>query len=115
MSLSPRPWRRAVTAVAAAAVLLGVASGTAQAATTDAPSSYRSVTSSSAQDTWIKGVLSSVRDVDIYRFTTKTTSYARALLGDLHANYRLRLLDATGGTIATSDRSGVANEEIYNS
>jgi hypothetical protein len=53
------------------------------------------------------------KDVDVYRFKTTATRYARILLGDLRANYRLRLLDSAGRLVATSDRSGRGNEEIY--
>jgi hypothetical protein len=79
----------------------------------DAPGAPSGATTSTAQDTWVPGTLASRRDVDTYRFTTTTGGHARILLGDLAADYRLRLLDADGRVVATSDRPGRANEEIY--
>ncbi len=112
MSRTLRTLRRVLVPALAGALLLGVAGTPAQAAT-DAPASPRSVTTTSARDTWLPGVMASVRDVDTYRFTTTATRYARVLLGDLGADYRLRLLDAQGRVLHTSDRSGRANEEVY--
>jgi hypothetical protein len=107
-----RVLRRALVAGIAGALAFGLGTTSAQAAT-DAPSSYKSVKTTTAQGTWVPGVLTSTRDVDTYRFTTTKSRYARILLGDLVADYRLRLLDAKGRTVATSDRAGKANEEIY--
>jgi hypothetical protein len=104
--------RRLVVAFLTAAGGL-VLPATAAEAASDAPSSYRSVATTSSQDSWLPGVLSSTRDVDTYRFATSRNGYVRILLGDLAADYRLRLLDASGRSVATSDRPGRVNEEIY--
>ncbi|MGY1621668.1 hypothetical protein ACI789_05675 [Geodermatophilus sp. SYSU D00965] len=113
MALPGRTWRRLVAGTAAAALSLGLTATSAQAATPDAPGSYRSVTTTTPQNTWTPGTMSSVKDVDTYRFTTTTARSARILLGDLRADYRMRLLDSAGRVLATSDRGGLANEEIY--
>lgn len=104
--------RRLLIAAVAGGLAVGL-SATAAHAAADAPGSYRSVTTTSAQNTWVPGVLSSARDVDVYRFTTTASRHARILLGDLVADYRMRLIDAGGRTVATSDRANRANEEIY--
>jgi hypothetical protein len=104
--------RRLLFATVAAALAVGMSATAAQAAG-DAPGSFRQAKTASVQDKWVPGALSSTTDVDVYRFTTKTTRHARVLLGDLAGNYRLRLLDARGRTVATSDRPGRENEEIY--
>ena len=104
--------RRAALGALVAALTVGSCAGAAQAAP-DAPGAPGGATATTAQDRWVPGTLASRGDVDTYRFTTTTGRYARILLGDLAADYRLRLLDAAGRVVATSDRRGRANEEVY--
>ena len=103
---------RAALVAVTAALVVGAGASPAQAAP-DAPSAYTNVTVTSAQDTWVPGVLSSAQDIDVYRFTTTRDRYARVLLGNLGADYRMRILDSAGGLIAQSDRPGRQNEEVY--
>ena len=112
MSRTMPALRRLLVAAVAGALAVGLPA-TAAHASPDAPGSYRSVTTTSAQNTWVSGVMGSTRDVDVYRFKTTASRYARVLLGDMRANYRMRLLDSAGRTVGTSDRSGRGNEEVY--
>src|SRR3954447_20029913 len=106
MSLSTSRFARVALGVVAMALVLGGTATAAQASTTDAPSTYSAVKVTSAQNTWLSGALPKTTDVDTYRFTTTTSAYARILLGDLGADYRLRLLDRSGHRLKTSDRPG---------
>ena len=103
---------RAALVALMATLVVGVGASPAQAVP-DAPSSYNNVTVTSAQGTWVPGVLASAQDIDVYRFTTTRDRYARVLLGNLGADYRMRILDSAGGLIAQSDRPGRQNEEVY--
>ena len=105
--------RRLLTGAVTGLLVVGLGAGPAAAATPDAPGSIRAVTTTSALTTWLPGTIASLSDVDVYRFTTTYSRYARVLLGDLGANYRLRLFDSAGALVAASDRSGRANEEVY--
>jgi hypothetical protein len=107
-----RAIRRAAVGTLAGALVLGLSATTASA-TVDAPNTLARATATTGQNTWTPEVLSKVDDVDVYRYRTTVTGYVRVLLGDLKADYRLRLLNATGRLIATSDRGGRGNEEIY--
>lgn len=113
MSRTSRLLPRLLGGAAVAALLVGLTPATAQAANSDAPSSYGSVSATTKSDAWKAGSITKATDVDVYRFKTTTTRYARALLGDLKADYRLALLNSAGKVVTTSDRSGLANEEVY--
>ena len=111
----PRPLallRRTVLGAAVIALAVGGTVTGAQAAN-DAPGRHSNVTTTSPQDTWVTGVIGSPRDVDVYRFKTSKSRYARILLGDLGANYRMRLLNSAGRAVGTSDRTRRGNEELY--
>lgn len=106
--------RRLLAALGLAVVGAGLAVTPASPATAaDAPGTPTGATTTSAAGTWLQESLSSTSDVDVFRFTTSTTRYARVQLGDLGADYALTLLDRTGKAVATSDRSGRAAEEVY--
>ena len=79
--------RRLLVAAVVGAMATGLTATAAQAVT-DAPSYYKSATTTSAQGRWIPGVMETTRDVDVYRFSTTVNRYARVLLGDLAQNYR---------------------------
>ncbi|MBK8519899.1 MAG: fibronectin type III domain-containing protein [Chitinophagaceae bacterium] len=63
-------------------------------------------------NTDIKGLLSPSGDNDYYRFVITTGGTITMTLTTLPANYHLRLLNSSGSTLQTSNKSGTTNETI---
>lgn len=60
----------------------------------------------------LNALIATSSDVDHYRFTLGTTSTITIFLGNLIADYDLRLLDASGSQLAISQAGGSSNENI---
>jgi hypothetical protein len=65
-------------------------------------------------NTNITGQINVGSDIDLYRFTITTGGTISLSLTTLPANYHLRLLNSTGGTIVTSSNAGTTSEAINN-
>ena len=109
--------RRVMTVGLVGALLAGGAgllSGAAQAAG-DRPDTYSAATqaAASANSTWLREALGSTGDKDWFRFTMSQDRRVLVTLGHLPADYQLRVYDATGKLVATSDRSGRKFEQLY--
>jgi hypothetical protein len=63
-------------------------------------------------NTNINGIISSGSDVDYYKFYITTGGTISVSLTNLPANYNLRLCNSNGSSIAQSNASGTANENI---
>lgn len=61
---------------------------------------------------WQTGSISAAKPKATYTFSVTSATTVRFVLGDLRANYKLTLLDSSSAVVASSDRSGVQNEEI---
>ncbi|MFZ1305332.1 MAG: T9SS type A sorting domain-containing protein, partial [Ferruginibacter sp.] len=92
---------------------------TATAVATSCASTYDVSTNGTATgaatipfNTDIKGTLSPSGDNDYYKFVITTSGTITMTLTTLPANYHLRLLNSTGGTVQTSSNSGTTNETI---
>jgi glucose/arabinose dehydrogenase/PKD repeat protein len=81
----------------------------------DRPNTCAGAGPASPLNTWVRETLPDSADVDWFRFTTTSSRYARIVLGNLPADYRLDLFDATCGStpVASSNRAGTQFEEIY--
>lgn len=109
--------RRAVTVGLVGALLAGgggLLSATAQAAG-DRPDTFSAAKQASVSPSskWLREKLSSPTDKDWYRFTMSKNRRVLVTLGHLPADYQLRVYNATGHLVATSDRSGRKFEELY--
>jgi hypothetical protein len=92
----------------------GLLSGPAQAAG-DRPDTFSAAkqAAASANGVWLKERLSSAGDKDWFRFTTSTDRRVLVTLGHLPADYKLRVYDASGDFVQSSDRSGRKFEQLY--
>jgi len=64
------------------------------------------------KNSWQYAPITSKNSQNWYRLTVSSRSYLYALLGDLPANYNLRLYDAEGKQLAGSNKSGTKPESI---
>jgi PKD repeat protein/glucose/arabinose dehydrogenase len=81
----------------------------------DRPNTCAGAGPASPLNTWVRETLPDPADVDWFRFTTSSGRYARIVLGNLPADYRLDLFAAGCGStpLASSNRAGTQYEEIY--
>ena len=110
--------RRAAVSRASSLPLLAVLAASwlglaAPVAAADAPNTCSGATSSSPKGTWLTGTIATSTDVDWYRFSIATGTRALVTLGNLPADYHLRLDRDCSTQVATSTRSGKQFDEIY--
>jgi peptidoglycan/xylan/chitin deacetylase (PgdA/CDA1 family) len=103
-----------LTSVLMLVALLGAAIGAPTAvAAADAPGTCSTTIPASAKGTWLSGTIGSATDIDWFRFTLATDTRAQITLGNLPADYDLRVYAGCSTFVGSSIRSGRQFDEVY--
>ncbi|HUG28975.1 MAG TPA: polysaccharide deacetylase family protein [Candidatus Limnocylindria bacterium] len=114
MRHSPRRFGKLGTLAVAVAVLAMSSAGVpASVAAADAPGSCSSGLPTSARNTWLTGTIGTSTDVDWYEFSVTSGSRAQVTLGNLPADYDLRVYRGCTTLVGSSNRSGRQFDEVY--
>lgn len=105
--------RRTVRVVALAALAIASFGMPGTAAAADAPGSCSTSAAARTKNAWLTGTIGSATDVDWYRFNVSTGTRAIVTLGNLPANYELRVYRGCSTLVGSSNRSGRQFEDIY--
>jgi peptidoglycan/xylan/chitin deacetylase (PgdA/CDA1 family) len=113
--LEPRRLRRSrrfdlVLSAALAVTSLGLPAAVAAA---DAPGTCSSSLATSARNTWLTGTIATATDVDWYEFTIAAGTRATVTLGNLPADFDLRVYRGCSTLVAASTRSNRQFDEVY--
>ena len=108
-----RPNRRSLRAVMAAALLLTSLGLPAAVAAADAPASCSTASAARSLNSWLSDSIATASDVDWYKFTVASGTRGLVTLGNLPADYDLRVYAGCTTHLATSARSGRQFEEVY--
>ena len=108
-----RPSRTGALAVALVAVALTWVGAPTPTAAADAPGSCASSLPTSARNTWLTGTIATSTDVDWYEFSVTAGTRAQVTLGNLPADYDLRVYRGCTTLVGSSVRSGRQFDEVY--
>lgn len=110
---SRRSIRRPAHTVALAALIVTSFGMPAPAAAADAPGGCSTTAAARPQNAWLNDTIGSSTDVDWFRFSVGTGTRAIVTLGNLPANYELRIYSGCSTLIASSNRPSRQFEEVF--
>ncbi len=98
-----------------ALAMVGIASFAmpAAAVAADAPGACSTSAAARTKNAWLTGTIGSATDVDWYRFTVSTGTRAIVTLGNLPANYELRVYSGCSTLVRSSNCPGRQFEDVY--
>lgn len=112
-AIGSRLHRRLASLLMFAALVLSSIGVPAPVAAADAPGSCSTAIAASAKGAWLSGTIGSATDVDWYKFTLATGTRAQITLGNLPADYDIRVYSGCSTLLASSLRSGRQYDEVY--
>ncbi len=108
-----RPRRRTIRRIALAAIAIASYGMPVTAAAADAPGGCSTSAPARTKNVWLSETIGTPTDVDWYRFTVARGTRAIVTLGNLPADYELRVFRSCSTLIQSSNRSGRQFEEAY--